>query len=263
MLVSQINEILRVDKLIEVAKHPLQQQEGVKVLMVPPWGIVEHAEALLLHHLIVADVEVPGVENGGVEVEDLLPAVGSLELAEVLLGEVDELLVLDGACADDDHVLAEVHTLVVVNDHLAGDLSDVLDLAEDGQAHHVVAIHVEVDVFHESFEVIIVCGLELLVNGVLLNLHMIMVVLRIAEHVSEDVHRVGHIVLEGKHVIQSELTARVCIELIALVLNLGFQRVSVSAGGALEVKVLQEMGLAGVLHLFVAGSRVDEHSNRS
>lgn len=203
--------------------------------MSPSRRLVEHAETLLVHHVVVAHVQVAGVEDRRVEIEYLLPAVGPLQLAKMLLGQVDELVVLNGPRADDDHVLAKVHPLMVVDNHLPVDLVDVVDLAEDRQAHHVVPVDVEVHVFHEGLEVVVVCRVQLLEDRVLLHLDVVVVILRVAKHVAEDVDRVRHVILEGEHMVQGELATRVCIQLVAFILNLRLQFESVSLRRALEM----------------------------
>lgn len=67
---------------------------------------------------------------------------------EVLLHKIDQLLVIDGTRAHNDYILTEVASLVEVSHHLPVDLADVVDIPENGLAHHVVSVHVEVDVFH-------------------------------------------------------------------------------------------------------------------
>ena len=66
----------------------------------------------------------------------------------MLLDQVDKLVVSDGACTHDDDILAEIISLVVVDNHIARDLTDVVDVAENGLSHHVLSEDVKVDVFH-------------------------------------------------------------------------------------------------------------------
>lgn len=68
----------------------------------------------------------------------------------MLLDEVDKLLVVDVAGAHDHHVFSKVVARVEVNDHLAIDLSDVVNVTEDGLPHHMVSEAVEVNVLHQS-----------------------------------------------------------------------------------------------------------------
>ena len=71
-----------------------------------------------------------------------------------------------------------------VSDHVAIDHSDVIDVTEDGLAHHVVAIDVKVDVLHQGFFWILIRCLKLLPDSVFFHLQVIIVVHAVAEHVT-------------------------------------------------------------------------------
>ena len=184
----QVYQAFVVKELVEVAKDSLHQQESIEVFMTPSRSIIEDAQTLLLIHLIIAYIQESWIENWRVHIEDWDATICSLELAKMLLGQVNKLLMLYGACSDNHHVFSEVHSLMILDNHLPVDPADVFNFAEDWQAHHVIPVDVEVHVLHECFEVIIVCCVQFLEDCVLLHFHVVVIVLRIAQHVSQDVH---------------------------------------------------------------------------
>lgn len=209
------------------------------------------------------DVQEARVEFRRIEVEDLLAAVGSLQFSEVLLRKIHNHLVLHVSRRYDYHIFAVVHPLVEADDHVPGNLVDVVDLPENRQAHHVVPVHVEVNIFHQRFKTIIVGRLQLLPNRIFFKLYVESLIKAIAEHVAQDIYSMRNIIFEGKHVIKCELPTRVRIQLIAPILNFGFKPVSRPPLGALEVQMLQEVGLTGILNYFVPGPGVDEYTYSS
>lgn len=116
--------------------------------MAPSGCIVKNAHTLLIRHLVIANVQVARIEHRSVQVQNLLAAIGPLQLTKVLLSQIDQLLVLYGSRPDNHHILSKVHSLVVLHNHLPIDPVDILDFAENGQAHHVLSVHVEVHVLH-------------------------------------------------------------------------------------------------------------------
>ena len=84
---------------------------------------------------------------------------------------------LNRTCSDDHHIFAEVHPLVILNNHLTIDPTNVFNLSENWQAHHVVSVHVEVNVFHQGLKVIVVRRMQFLEDGIFLHFNVIMVIL--------------------------------------------------------------------------------------
>ena len=104
----------------------------------------------------------------------------------MLLDEVDKLLVVDVPCAHHDHILTEVVALMEVSDHIASDLSDVVDITKYGLAHHMIFEHIEIDVLHESLLGVLIGRLQLLPYRVLFELQEPAIVNTITEHVAHD-----------------------------------------------------------------------------
>ena len=99
--------------------------------MSPAGCIIKDAQTLLIWHLIVANIEITWIENGRVEVEDVYATICSLELSKMLLSKINQLLVLNGTSTDYHHVFAEVHPLVIFDNHLSIDPPDVFNLSEN------------------------------------------------------------------------------------------------------------------------------------
>ena len=74
------------------------------------------------------------------------------------------------ACSADYDVLSEVVWRMEINNHVSGDLVDVVDLSKDRLAHHVVFVDVVVDTLHASLKEILVSCKKLLPNCVFLLL---------------------------------------------------------------------------------------------
>lgn len=72
----------------------------------------------------------------------------SLHITEILFTQVNQHLMFYLASADDDHVLTEVICCMVINNHIASDLVDVVNVTQDRLAHHVFSVYVVVDILH-------------------------------------------------------------------------------------------------------------------
>lgn len=106
----------------------------------------------------------------------------------MLLNQVNELLMAHTTSTDNADVFSEIVSLEEVNDHIAVDLIDVIDVTKDGLAHHVLSENVIIDVLHQSFHVVVIGSFQLLPDGVFLHLEVIVVVVRVTDHVTEDLY---------------------------------------------------------------------------
>jgi hypothetical protein len=131
----------------------------------------------------------------------------------VLLSEVDQLLVVHGASADDDHVVSEVVGSLEVGDMFTCKLADVVNVTEDWLAHHVLSVDVIVDVLHQSLLRILVSCFKFLPDCVFFNLDVLVVKGAVANHVAQNLNRLGESVWEGERVIQGMLSRCVCVKL--------------------------------------------------
>ena len=94
----------------------------------------------------------------------------------------------DSTCAHDNHVFTIVVCLVELDNHVASDLVDVIDVTKNGLAHHVLTEDVVVNILHKCLHHVLVGGLKLLPDGVLLKLNMMLIIVRVTDHVSKDLN---------------------------------------------------------------------------
>lgn len=124
------------------------------------------------------------IELGSIQIEDLLTAISSLQFSEMLFCKINNHLVLHVSCGYDNHIFSIVHSLVKSNDHVSRNFMNIVYLSQYWQAHHMVPINVEVNIFHECFKAIIVSRLQFLPNCVFFKLYVESLVETVAEHVS-------------------------------------------------------------------------------
>jgi len=111
-----------------------------------------------LHH-VISNIEQTRVENGSVKIENLLSSVISLQLAKVLLTEVHQLLMLNVSSPNNNQVLAIIHPLMEINNHIPGYLINVFNNPKNWQAHHMISINIEVNILHQRFKSVVIGGL--------------------------------------------------------------------------------------------------------
>ena len=114
----------------------------------------------------------------------------------MLLNQIDKLLMVDCSSSHDDDILTEVVSVVEVCHHVAIYLSNVVNVTEDGLAHHVVSVNIEVDILHEGFLRVLVSRLKLLPDRVFFHFEVEVIVYAIAKHVSEDFYRLVQTIWE-------------------------------------------------------------------
>ena len=107
----------------------------------------------------------------------------------MLLDKVNKLLMVYVSSANNNHVLTEIVALVEVNDHLAINLTNIVDITEDRLAHHMISKAVKVDILHQGLLRVLVCSFQFLPDRILLELQVIVVINTIAEHIAKDLDR--------------------------------------------------------------------------
>lgn len=114
--------------------------------MLPRRSVVEDSNGGV-DHLVIANHEQAWIVDSLLHIVHRQSGMAR-QAGKVLLDEVNELLVFNGARAYDDDVLAKERALVEVCDHVASDVANVIDVAKNRLSHHVIPEHVEVNVFH-------------------------------------------------------------------------------------------------------------------
>lgn len=64
----------------------------------------------------------------------------------------------DISSTNNNHIFAEIVSFVEINDHVAVDLSYVVNVSEDRLAHHVFSVDVVINIFHEGLFGILISG---------------------------------------------------------------------------------------------------------
>lgn len=127
------------------------------------------------------------------------------DVAEVLLGKLDELLVRNTTRADEDHAVSGVVGLDVVGQVITADGLDVLLGAEDGATKGLVHESGGVQVVEDNLLELLVNLLLLAKNDVALTLNGLGVELGVLENVGKDVDGVGDVRVEGLGVVDGVL----------------------------------------------------------
>lgn len=196
--------------------------------------------------------------SGGTEGNGRL---GRGQVGEVLLGELDEGVVVDGSGSDQDHSVGGV----VLGDELSqlgvGDGLDVLSGAQDGSAQGLVHEGGGVQVVEDNLLVLLVDLLELPGDDLSFSVNSRLGQLGVLQNVGEDLHRLGHVVLERLGVVDGGLSRGVGVEVAAHVLNVELELVLGSLVGALEGQMLEEMGGSVVVGVLVSRAGVDPHAH--
>lgn len=123
------------------------------------------------------------------------------DVAEVLLGELDELLVRNTTRANKDHAVSGVVGLDVVGQVITADGLDVLLGTEDGATEGLVHESGGVQVVEDNLLELLVNLLLLAKNDVALALDGLGVELGVLEDVGKDVDGVGDVGVEGLGVV--------------------------------------------------------------
>ena len=156
----------------------------------------------------------------------------------MLFDKVDELVVVDSTGTHDHHILTKIVSLVVLNNHVARDLADVINVAKDRLSHHVLAVYVVVNVFHEGFLRVLIHSFKLLPYCVLFQLNVIAILGAIAEHITYNFDGARDSIREAQSMVHSMFSACISIELGSRVFNFHLELPSSAIFSALEVQVL-------------------------
>ena len=201
--------------------------------MVPGWRIIEHPDTGVYLH-IVCYHQHSWVEHSLLKAHYWSGGLASQAL-KMCLRQVDQLLMINFTGPHNDHILSEVISRVEVHNHVPVDLPNVVDIAEDWLAHHVLPVAVVVDTFHACLLRVLIYRLKLTPDRVLFHLEVIVIIDRVTEHVTHYFNRFADTIWEALHVVEGELTACVRIQLGAHVFTFDLKLVPRPFFCALEV----------------------------
>lgn len=159
----------------------------------------------------------------------------------MLLALLYQLIVVDVSSSDNNHVLSKVIGLMKVDDHVSIDLMNVVNISKNRLSHHMFSVDVIVDILHQGFHVIIVGCKELLPDSFLLIFKSVLIIGRVAEHISKNLDRLADTFFEGEHVIKGVLSRSISVQLESQILYLLLKGFSGSVLCAFEVQVLEEV----------------------
>lgn len=184
------------------------------------------------------------------------------ERGEVLLGELDELCVLDAAGSDENHAVGGVVGLDVRGEVVPLDGEDVRLGTEDGATEGLALEGDGVEVVEDDLLELLVDLLLLAEDYVALALDGGGLELGVLEDVGDDVDGGGDVLAEALGVVDGLLARGVGVEVRANILDFELERVLCAPAGALEGHVLQEVG--GPVRLVRLGPRacVYPHTDR-
>lgn len=143
----------------------------------------------------------------------------------MLLGELDELIVVNAASANEDHAVGRVVGLDVLCQVGLLDREDVLLGAEDGAAKRLALESYGVKVVKDDLLVLLVNLLLLPQDDVPLALNGRSLELRVLQNVRDDVNSLVDVLAERLGVVDGLLARRVGVEVGAQVLDLELEGV--------------------------------------
>ena len=184
---------------------------------------------------------------------------GLRQRGKVLLGQLAELLVVNGTSTDKDHSVSGVVVLDVRLQVGLLDRVDVLLRAQDGVAQGLTGESDGVQVVKDNFLELLVDFLLLAQNDVSFTLDSLLLQLGVLQNVGDDTDGAADVLLESLGIVDSLFSRRVGVQVGAHVFNFQLERSLVSALGALEGHVLettkdQSMNCGAMTELFVGGS---------
>jgi len=103
---------------------------------------------------------------------------------EMLLGQINELLMINGTSSNNNHIFTEIVGLMEIYDHVTLDLINIIDVTEDRLAHHMLPVDVVVNVFHKGLHMIVVSCLKFLPDSIFFQFKVVVIVVGVAQHIA-------------------------------------------------------------------------------
>ncbi|KAI3480564.1 hypothetical protein L1887_57284 [Cichorium endivia] len=227
----------RAERAVPVAHDALQHEHGEVVGRLPR-DTLDGERKVAGGRGVVADAHL-GADEAGLGRRGLAELDGALahgEAAKVLLGELDERVVLDATGTDENHAVGGVVGLDVLGEVLTLDREDVLLGAEDGAAQRLALEGDRVKVVEHDLLLELVNLLLLAEDDVALALDRGVLELRVLQDVRDDVDGLVDVLAEGLGVVDGLLSRGVGVEVSAEVLDLELKSVLGSLASACWTK---------------------------
>ena len=235
VLLLDIVEVLSMLVDAVLAEHVLEEEETVVVGILDAGGVVEHTN-VGVDHLVVSDEQESGDVDGALSTGGS-SLNGLAEGVEVLVNLLNESLVVEVTSTDNDKVVTVVVAGVVVAESVGVEVLNLIAVTLNRLAHHVLSVHVEVNVLHGGLLVSGVVGLVLVADFLLEELKLGGVEVAVADGITKKSDGLVHVTLEN-------------LKLEAGALALGLSVVASTHG----LDLLGEVGLAALR------SAAEEHS---
>jgi hypothetical protein len=126
----------------ECAKHVLEKQEGVVVLMFNAGSVVEYTDVRVVHLIITDEHESRYVYT--LITIGLSCGCGFTNAVEGVVDLSDKLIVVDVACSYDNQIVTEVVGGLISSEIVSGQVAEVISISSNGLAHHVISVGIEV-----------------------------------------------------------------------------------------------------------------------
>jgi hypothetical protein len=234
------------------SEHVLQEKEGVVVLVLDSWGIVEDTN-VRVDHLVISD------EEKGWDVNSLITVLSSnsgglWKGRESLLDSLDNLVVGNITSGNNDDVISEVVGSVVVSQVINTQLGGQISISFNWLSEHVLSEWVEMSIFKSGLNISVVIIFVLHWNFILDEFELSRVEGVVAEHITENVDGSWSISLKDLEVVASEFSIGVSWVSSTHVLN-GFSQLSLGlVSGTSEGHLLEEIWSSTSGKIFVSWS---------
>ncbi len=129
-----------------VTENSLQQQERVKVFVMPARGVIEDTNTWV-DHLVISYHEETWVEYSLFCAYDR-QRVFACKAREVLFTQINKLLMFYFASTYYDNILSVIVSPVEIYNHVPINRSNIVNISKNRLSHHVFSVNIVVDIFH-------------------------------------------------------------------------------------------------------------------
>eukprot|EP00053_Salpingoeca_punica_P018402 m.180160 g.180160 ORF g.180160 m.180160 type:complete len:528 (-) comp17423_c1_seq1:12-1595(-) len=251
-------EVLRAAKGAVPAAHNRVGDHEREVVRVGPADALDCNADVGLGHAVVALADLAAGEGAG---RHRCGALRGRQGGEALLGELDELVVVNAAGGREDNARSSVVLLDVALQIVAGDRADVLLGTEDGAAKRGAHKGLRVQHVKENLRRLVINLLDLAQDDVTLHVNLVLGQGRVLQNVGDNVHGLVRVLGEALDKVHRLLARGESVEVRAHVLDLDLQLVLGAARSALEGHVLKEVRGAVVGIRLEAAAGINVHAN--
>lgn len=259
VLVSNIVDVLAVLLDLVVTDHVAQKLEGVVVLVVDGWSIVEDI-AVGVVALIISHEEKSWDVDALIIVGTARTSFGG-DTTHARGNGLDKGVVVDVASSDNDHVVAAVVGLSECLDVTDRDVLKGIEITTDWLSHHVVSESVVMDGLHACGETILVQVVHLSHLLLLAKLKLSAVKSWVAHGIAKKSDGATNVVLEASDVEGSDLAIDVGGDASSHGFDLSGKVGLSSSSRSSKEHLAEEVGTTGGLEGVITGASTDVDTN--